>query len=327
MKEFTFAMITYNQEKYVLEHLESIKFQILNFGKNRKFSFILGDDESKDKTVEIIKQWLNYNKNLFVNIEILTSDKNLGIVENVVRTLRCIKTNEYKLLAGDDLYFKNNIFELDETKEFILTPFLTFSGYDNKVIKRDSSSILRYKLYLLKNQQNELLDFIKSCQKYGNTIEAPAIFMKHSLLDNKFYEALSEYKWINDVPTWYYLFYLRDENMTVSFYEKPLVLYRCDVGVSTNKDHNKRSLFEEDLIKIEEKIYQKGIIGKRINKFKQSYIKRIVKYLYKNDNKLVTFEKEFRKDENEVDDYLKYIDSKVEEYKLRIKKLEYNHER
>lgn len=318
MKEFTFAMITYNQEKYVLEHLESIKFQIANYGQNYRFNFVLGDDASEDRTVTIIKQWLNYNKDLFVNIEILPTRENMGIVKNYIRILKSIRTDKYKILAGDDLYFKNNIFELDQDKVFILTPFLEFSGTDNKVINRDNSSLIKYKLYLLKNRQNKLLDLIKSCQKYDNTIEAPSVFMKQSLLNNKFYEALSEYTWIEDVPMWNYLFYERDANVSVSFYEKPLILYRCDVGISTNKNHDKRSLFEEDLIKIKEKIYKKDIIGKYISKIKQSFNKRIVKYLYKNDNKLIIFEKDFREDENEVNNYLKYIDNKVNEYKISI---------
>lgn len=321
MKEFTFAMITYNQEKYVLEHLESIKFQILNYGQDYNFYFVLGDDASKDKTVDVVKKWLRYNSGLFKNIEILPCCNNMGIVKNVVRTLRCIKTNEYKLLAGDDLYFKNNIFLLDEAKEFILTPLLMFSGLNNKVIHRDGGAIIKYKIYLLNDRKNKLLDYIKKHQKYGNTIEAPAVFMKHSLIDNKIYDILSEYQWIEDVPMWNYLFYMRGANMSVSFYEKPLVLYRCDVGISTNKDHDRRSLFEEDLIKIQKKIFKKDFWGKRVSKLMYSLEKRKVKFLYDSDKEIKNFEEEIRENEDEVNDYLKYIDGKVEEYKMMLHNL------
>lgn len=311
-------MITYNQERYVLEHLESIKFQILNYGEDYKFYFVLGDDASKDRTVDVVKRWLNHNKELFENVEILVSDKNIGIVKNVVRTLRCIRTDAYKLLAGDDLYFKNSIFKLDGTKEFILTPFLIFSGEDNKIIRRSNRGILIYKLYLLKNRQNKLFHYIKDFQKYENIIEAPAVFMKHSLIDSKFYNALDGYQWIEDVPIWNYLFYTKGVEMNISFYEIPLVLYRGDVGISTDKNHVKRKLFESDLLKIKKEIYSNNIVGEKISKFIRSFERKIVKYFLKNDEELLEFEKNFRKNENDVENYLKYIRNKVKEYKTSV---------
>jgi hypothetical protein len=33
---FTFVTITYNHEKYIIEHLESIKYQIENFSKGKQ---------------------------------------------------------------------------------------------------------------------------------------------------------------------------------------------------------------------------------------------------------------------------------------------------
>lgn len=64
MKAFTFVILTYNQEQYVVEHLESIKYQIEHFGENIKIHFILADDASKDKTVYKVKSWIERNKNL-----------------------------------------------------------------------------------------------------------------------------------------------------------------------------------------------------------------------------------------------------------------------
>ena len=60
---FTFISITYNHEKYIIEHLESIKYQILQYGKNEKVCFILSDDCSTDNTLLITQQWLKINSN------------------------------------------------------------------------------------------------------------------------------------------------------------------------------------------------------------------------------------------------------------------------
>ena len=34
--DFSFGVMTYNSSDYVLETLESIKYQVLNYGKNKK---------------------------------------------------------------------------------------------------------------------------------------------------------------------------------------------------------------------------------------------------------------------------------------------------
>ena len=53
-QEFTFAVITYNQEMYVIEQLESIKYQVNMFGKDYITNFLLCDDASTDRTVEFV---------------------------------------------------------------------------------------------------------------------------------------------------------------------------------------------------------------------------------------------------------------------------------
>ena len=112
MKDFTFVMLTYNQEQYVVEHLESIKYQIEHFGQNIKINFILADDASNDKTAYKVKKWIESNQNLFFSVKFIIAVENRGIVSNVISALKNIKTEYYKILAGDDIYFRNNVFEL-----------------------------------------------------------------------------------------------------------------------------------------------------------------------------------------------------------------------
>ena len=116
MQEFTFGMLTYNQEDYVIEHLESIKYQILNFGKDVKAYFVLSDDASKDNTVKYVEMWTEANKDLFAGIKIVAKKNNAGIVQNFLTMLNNIHTSHYKILAGDDLYYKNNLFEFNLLK-------------------------------------------------------------------------------------------------------------------------------------------------------------------------------------------------------------------
>ena len=113
MEAFTFATLTYNQENYILEHLESIRYQIEHFGQEREIYYVLADDCSSDRTVELAQKWLNRNRKLFKGIEIVAATQNQGIVRNYEQALRHIQTNQFKLLAGDDLYYCENIFDLD----------------------------------------------------------------------------------------------------------------------------------------------------------------------------------------------------------------------
>ena len=57
-KEFTFTIVTFNQEKYVIELLESIKYQIETHGKEYKNHLIVCDDASKDDTVLLVTKWV-----------------------------------------------------------------------------------------------------------------------------------------------------------------------------------------------------------------------------------------------------------------------------
>lgn len=65
MKEFTFFTLSFNQEKYIIQHLESIKYQIETYGAEYLIHYIICDDSSSDKTIYYAKKWLERNKRLF----------------------------------------------------------------------------------------------------------------------------------------------------------------------------------------------------------------------------------------------------------------------
>ena len=65
---FTFVTITYNHEKYIIEHLESIRYQIENYSEGKKMNLIVSDDGSVDNTMRYAQQWVERNKNLFSEV-------------------------------------------------------------------------------------------------------------------------------------------------------------------------------------------------------------------------------------------------------------------
>ena len=119
---------------------------------------ILADDFSTDRTDFLATDWLNENRGIFSSVKILESNCNLGIVKNYIRCLRNVDTDFYKILAGDDLYYKNNIFAL--IKEFCITPVLRF----HKEQISDDSNYFRYKI-MVKNKKNIRLFFARHAKK------------------------------------------------------------------------------------------------------------------------------------------------------------------
>ena len=64
VNNFSFLVFTYNHEKYIVDHLESIKYQIENYGIAIDVDLLINDDGSSDQTVHIVDSWINENQSL-----------------------------------------------------------------------------------------------------------------------------------------------------------------------------------------------------------------------------------------------------------------------
>ena len=125
--EFTFGTITFNQEKFIIQHLESIKFQVINYGKRYKTNLIIGDDCSKDNTLKLATEWARNNSNLFENIIIKSNIVNVGISNNFLYVINQIRTNKFHIIGGDDLYGPNSIYKSCLKDIINLSPTMNFN--------------------------------------------------------------------------------------------------------------------------------------------------------------------------------------------------------
>jgi alpha-1,3-rhamnosyltransferase len=87
-----------------METLDSAKAQTY-----QNIEIIISDDCSTDNTVEICKNWLNYNKDRFVRTELITMKKNTGISPNCNRAYNAANGEWIKGIAGDDILKPNCI--------------------------------------------------------------------------------------------------------------------------------------------------------------------------------------------------------------------------
>ncbi len=93
-------VVTYNSSLYIKDTLESIKAQTYN-----NIELIITDDHSKDQTIEICEDWCKKNKQRFVNLHLITSDKNTGIAPNFNRGIQKVKGDWIKIIGGDDAFY------------------------------------------------------------------------------------------------------------------------------------------------------------------------------------------------------------------------------
>ena len=101
MKEKKVAVImsTYNGEKFIREQLDSILNQ-----SYKNIDLIVRDDGSKDKTVEIIKEYQEKHKNIKLH-----EGQNLGFVKSFFELLKLAEADYYAYADQDDIWIENKI--------------------------------------------------------------------------------------------------------------------------------------------------------------------------------------------------------------------------
>jgi len=229
--EFTFCTLTFNQERFVAMQLESIKYLINRYGTGIKFHYILSDDCSSDNTVFIVKKWISKNNTLFSDVKIIETEVNQGIVANFIRAYNAIETNEFKILAGDDLYTYNNLFSVFDGSDFYISPTLRF--IDNDVTQHFYNDFFKY-ILAFESKSNELQRFINRQYKCSTGIDAAGMFFPQKTIRKDISCILGNYKWIDDTPLISYIMSL--PNIKISILTKPYVFYRVSDGITRKKD-------------------------------------------------------------------------------------------
>jgi glycosyltransferase involved in cell wall biosynthesis len=96
------CVVTYNQESYIAECLESLVTQQTSF----KFEIIVGEDCSTDGTRAIVQQYVEQYPDLIVP---LFYEENVGAVENVKRVYKAAKGKYIAHMDGDDMALPNKL--------------------------------------------------------------------------------------------------------------------------------------------------------------------------------------------------------------------------
>lgn len=169
-QSFAFLVLAYNHQKYIVEHLESIKYLMQTYARDIDVDIIINDDFSRDQTRLLIDTWLLANDYLFRSVKKLYNEKNIGTCQSIVNMLSVAEAERFKLTAGDDVYSFENIFELTELPDGVglLSGFAldlrngvlserkieSFLAIATQVIYRNKQLLMRFKHLSFNNAPN-----------------------------------------------------------------------------------------------------------------------------------------------------------------------------
>ena len=197
-KSFAFCVLAYNHSKYIIEHLESIKFLVVNYGGNREIHLVLSDDGSSDGTRELINLWLAENEGLFFKEVKIFNELNLGTCECLIRIAKQVEAQYCKITAGDDVYTSEDIFAFaDEKMSAVdLVSGIPLRLYEGQV-KKSRFECFNYAasdlIYAKKNMDERLSDV--------SIINAPNLFYPvRYLKDSNVIDYLKDFDVVEDLP-------------------------------------------------------------------------------------------------------------------------------
>lgn len=125
--------ITYNHENYIAQAIEGVLMQKTNF----PFEIVIGEDCSTDGTREIVFDYARKYPNI---IRIITSEKNVGMINNLNRTLNACKGKYIALCEGDDYWIdpyklQKQVDFLEANPEYSMCFHNAFNIYENSTKK------------------------------------------------------------------------------------------------------------------------------------------------------------------------------------------------
>ena len=276
-------LATYNGEEYIKEQIDSILNQTYS-----NFRLLISDDNSTDKTLEIIRDYEKKDD----RIKVFENKENNGVIKNFEFLLKQVDSDLYMLSDQDDVWYENKIEEtyrklkeddadlvftdlevVDENLNTIYSSMNNYKGLTNKINKTIGS----YKLVYLYN-------VITGC-----TILSKKKFIKEILpLPNDTKNLLHD-MWIGLVIA------LKGK---ISYLNKPTIKYRQH---GANEIGTKKVSSEMNSIKE----IRQHFINVKIELFSE-YLK------YSNSN---IFTKDIVKDNKEALDYYKMLEKKHNNFK------------
>lgn len=236
------GVYTYNSSKTVIETLESIKSQTYP-----NLELIVSDDCSTDNTVSLCQDWLEHNKDRFVDTKIIVPDKNTGQSGNYNRALKASNGEWIKDIDGDDLLTPNCIEDYIEFVKSNPEAIFVFGrtevfGPIPRIVEK-YQRIFDYDFFKL-----SIEDKYKRLITRGNCIASPSAFSnarKRKELDLWYDERIPL---LEDLPMWVNA---TKRGFDLFFLDKIVCLYRVGGNGITSGNEKKSDIYMIGVMKYE----------------------------------------------------------------------------
>lgn len=169
----------YNHEQYLSDYLKSLLNQTY-----QRIELIIIDDQSTDRSVEIIQSYMPKLKERFERVYFEVNEHNLGITKNCNKILSKMRGDYYKGLASDDLLREDAIEKMvDYLESHPEVSVCISNGYEVLDKYKYASSLFGSKKIYTKNIEEFLTDNTKKMKKLlnANFICAPTVMLRSNL--------------------------------------------------------------------------------------------------------------------------------------------------
>jgi glycosyltransferase involved in cell wall biosynthesis len=215
------CMITYNHEEYIAQAIEGVMMQRTTF----PIELVIGEDCSTDRTRKIC---LEYQEKYPDVIRLLLPEKNLGMQQNSIITLRSCIGKYIALCEGDDYWIDPN--KLQKQVDF-LEANLDFSICFHPVMIWKEGEIIDDYITREVPDTTTILDLAE-----GNYIHTPSVVFR------KNQRVFDEFKTINSPVGDFVLHMLNAKYGKIKKIRDVMGVYRYGVGIWSTQSDTKNGL-------------------------------------------------------------------------------------
>jgi glycosyltransferase involved in cell wall biosynthesis len=230
-------VLSYNQQKTILQTLESVHFQKTNF----KFELIISDDASTDDTTRVAENFLSHTKKEHIFYRCLFHKSNKGVIKNFMDGVVQARGKYIAVVAGDDYWIDENklqsqvnFLEAHPLCGLVHTGFNIFYEAENKTEPN-----------LLKRNEGEIFENLL----FANQIGALTAMYRRQLALNAFEKNIYQPQFLmEDYPLWLSIASVSK----IGYIDKVTAVWRRSAeSLSNSVSVSKNIIFEHSILMVQ----------------------------------------------------------------------------